>query len=67
MLIHTNHRERNRAMEAPTFKIFATDADGVEIFLFTWTRGAAQGIARAKRDAVIFERDDLRDFRAVAV
>ena len=54
-------------MEAPTFKIFATDTDGVEIFLFTWTRGAAQGIARAKRDAVIFERDDLRDFRAVAV
>lgn len=41
-------------MEA-RFTIIGIRADGSELELFRWTRDAASGIARAKRDAVDFE------------
>ena len=50
----------------PKFKITAKNRiTGLRMHLFTWTRGADQGIERAKRDA--FEHDMesfLVDYRA---
>lgn len=33
---------------------FQTDLDAAPVLAFTWTRAAAAGIARAKRDAAAF-------------
>lgn len=39
-------------MPTPKFKIFCRNADTGESFLaFTWTRGIAQGIELARKDA----------------
>lgn len=46
------------------FLITATDGSGQRVQLFTWRYGAEAGIARAKRDAVEFGRQDLHDFAA---
>jgi len=41
-------------MFAVRFAIIGIRADGTELELFRWTRDAASGIARAKREAVEF-------------
>ena len=54
-------------MTAPRFRITATAsdyADGERMECFIWTRDAASGIERAKRDAQRFNMPHLRDFRA---
>jgi hypothetical protein len=56
-------------MTAPRFQITAYNRDTKSRFYcFTWTRDAASGIERAKRDAVLFDLDGvLTDFRAEPV
>ncbi len=48
------------------FSIFATNPNGHEMRLFTWTRDAASGIERAKYDATQFGYSETywRDYRA---
>ena len=50
----------------PTFEIWFETEAGVQVKAFTWTRDEASGIARAKRDAKLFNIKAAR-FWAVAV
>lgn len=44
----------------PTFVIFIETIEGDIIEAFTWCRGKAEGIARAKKEAVEFGHNAIR-------
>lgn len=50
----------------PTFEIWFETEAGLQVKAFTWTRDAASGIERAKRDAKLFNVKATR-FWAVAL